>query len=188
MRLAYGKEVANLKAELQVEVEKRVALSREVQGLKEQVAIDQATIEGLRLLKSPVTDVVQLKDDHAKEHLDRHAIMSNSACEDAEQKIGAGTTPKRATHGSGNSKEEALLNAIRAGESQGLMWLLREETRLPIASPMLVGKIHHAISCGHVDTAKLFLETAPCKMINARGRGWETHGCIMPHALAPWMS
>ena len=67
VRLVYEKEVANLKAELKMEVEKSVVLSREVQGLKEQVAVDQATIEGLRLLKSPVTDVMHLKGDHSED-------------------------------------------------------------------------------------------------------------------------
>ena len=186
VRRAYETEVAHLKAELQGELEKNVVWSRELQGLKAQAAIDQATIEGLRLLKSPVTDIMRLKGDHAKALLDMHVMMSNSDCEDVEPKLDATRTPNEATRGRSTSRSEALLNAIRAGDSQLLMCLLQEERRFPIASPTMVGKevgaLHHAISCSHVDMARLFVETAPSRIINARdqcGNTWLHHAsCI----------
>ena len=157
------------------EVEKNSMLAKRVERLEEQAKIDKATIEGLRLLKSAVTDVVQLKEDHAKEILDTHSAVGG---DDAARSLDAATAPNEATQGSSTSRSEALLSAIRAGDSQSLMRLLQEETRLPVGSPTMagqeVGAFHHAISCGHVDVAKLGLETAPSKLINARDQGGNT--------------
>ena len=177
------RQVYNLKVELQREVEKNRVLVKTVERLEEQAKIDKATIEGLRLLKSPVTDAVQLKKDHAKELLDTHSAVGS---DDAARSLEVATTPNEATQGSSTCRSEALLSAIRAGDSQSLMLLLQEETRLPVVSPIMagqeVGAFHHAISCTHVDMAKLVLETAPSKIINARdqcGNTWLHHASCL---------
>ena len=175
------RQVYNLKVELQREVEKNSVLAKTIEKLEEQAKIDKATIEGLRLLKSPVTDVVQLKKDPTKELLDTHGAVGSG---DAARSLEATTIPSEATQGISTSRSGTLLDTIRAGDSQSLMQLLQEETRLPIASPTVggkeVGALHHAISCRHVDMARLLLETST--IINARdegGNAWLHHAsCI----------
>ena len=177
------RQVYNLKVELQREVEKNRVLVKTVERLEEQAKIDKATIEGLRLLKSPVLDIVQLREDHTIEFLDMHGAVGSN---DAARKLETATTSNEASQGSSTSREEALLNAIRAGDSQSLTRLLQEEARLTLASPTMAGKevgaLHHAISCGHVDMAKVVLETAPSKIINARdeaGNTWLHHASCL---------